>query len=290
MSTKIYNAYKLPKMQLDDFFAMIELLKKEVYKAQKKVCYQKFISKCLKMYDHKTIYPNSSVVFEKTYRSNGSKVQAISLISEWLEANELFKQSSDKITDLYFHVNFIFHKGMIYAITHEFPNSSYHKILKKVSKGKLYEYYNNTDGPKSMTTKAWRARGNEWNEVLGNSGNNDKSVKVICRLEVGLENFKEEKLNKMLTSKLQDSKRLERFAENIALQKLPPPNTNSTVDILQHMRSDNVIKQREEEKTELKKLVSYNLTVEDLFNQEYTIKRMGSDWVMNDYSIDVERF
>lgn len=170
MSTKIYNAYKLPKMTMSQFFDMVELMKKNVHKKQLELYKKQFVENCLELYDHKTLYPNSSVVF-KEYYYNNEEVSVKGIVHYMMEKNQKATKKEDKIDEFYFHVNFMFYQNRIYALTHEYPNSEYHKVFKKVSGAELYEYYDNVDHPKSITKTKWNQRGKEWDKVLDGSWN-----------------------------------------------------------------------------------------------------------------------
>lgn len=195
MSTKLYEAYKLPKMEMNQFFSMVEKIKAEVNDLQLKIYKQSFIARALLIYDFKTIHPDAKVVYEKKsedYSYRSEEMTGRGIMTSVMELEWRLAKRKDKMNMFYFHVDFMFYRGRIYAIPRTM-NSDYTKIFKKHAKAEEYGYWNNTDHPEELTQAQWNAREKEWNKVFGDSNwdasKAKNSLKLSCELDIGLQGW-----------------------------------------------------------------------------------------------------
>lgn len=188
MSTKLYNAYKLPKMNLDDFFTLVEKIKKNIGEIQDETYVKEFSEKALRIYDFKTLYPNGNIVLNYgNYQSDESEMTISSIVHKMMDISQKKHKLQDKMNSFYFHVHFLFHNDIIYAITRHL-NDKMEKVFVELTKGQSYEYYNNTDCPEDVTKEEWGLREKEWNEVFGSTSwdipNAKNSIKLQCEFEL----------------------------------------------------------------------------------------------------------
>lgn len=295
MSIKLYNSYKLPKMSMNQFFKMVQDLKKEVYKKQLALYKKEVVDTCLEIFDYLSLYPNSKVYLKETYFSEGDKIKAEGLVSHWLELNQKAKKKSDKMDQFYFHINFLFYKGTIYAITREYPNSTYHKVLKKIANAKLYEYWDNTDHPQGMTRSQWVARGKEWERVLGNSSWNpsesSNSVKVEFPFDIGLLRYDKASFPYPNEKTLSDLNRVKNEAEKLAVrEKYTKAWELDPTTIWQYMGSDEFVKRRKEIAEDLFKKLKTPSAQELFFNEVEITKNVDKDDKLNPFYLIVDNF
>lgn len=195
MSTKLYNAHKLPIMNLEEFFSLVERVKKAIKDIQVETYNKEFSEKCLKIYDFKTLYPNGNVVFNyASYQSNEGDMKISSIVSKMMEIGHKKHKQMDKMDSFYFHVHFLFHKNRIYAITRHL-NDKMEKAFSDITKAKDFCYWNNTDRPSNVTEDEWKLREKEWNDVFGNSSwdvsQSKNGIKLHCEFEICFQQYEE---------------------------------------------------------------------------------------------------
>ena len=248
MSTKLFYAYKLPKMNLKTFFEKVEQVKSAISLKQQELYQEEFLMRCLSVLDFKTLNPEAVAHFSHSYHQDNSTMKVAELVSYWMEAEDKLHKQADKMNMFYFHVHFLFRKNRIYAITRCLNHDNFDPDFVRITGAELYEYYNHTDQPEDITRAQWKKREKEWDEVFGNhawdSADAKNSVKVHINFPIQRQRYATAENPLIPPSKLILSlNRTREEAENQLIQEKFPIIPDWS-EIWAYMRSDEFIEKR----------------------------------------------
>lgn len=162
MSTKIYWAVKFKQNRLNEF---IDLVKDLIFKEEIKDWKTRFNRIPDSMVEEKIqLQKHDKIV--KLSHSLRSKIARYCIIRD--DINQMIKDSyiNSSIKDDLKEVglNIWLYKGNYYCIPFGHLSNIFHK-MKLPDWVKEYSYWNNVDQPDNISDKAWRKRGEVWDEV-----------------------------------------------------------------------------------------------------------------------------
>lgn len=275
MSIKIYNAFKIPNMTTEELFHRISLLKEEVKNQQLKFLKNEINKKCLKLFDHATIYPDTLVVFDKISYEPSYQKEVMSIVLEELELKQKIAKKNDKIDDFFFRANFYYYDNNIYVTTHQMPQRNYDSAIPKVFKdAESFEYFNNTDHPKNLTQKQWNQRNKEWQQVLGSNYRSSNCLEVNCWLQFPYDTYelKPIKLSKTL---LENPNRVKEMAVSVVQRRYKhlPDQKMLAVQLL--TGSKEYDQELNEVMKDLDSKIKKTPDISEVLESKFTVKKTG---------------
>jgi len=158
MSTKIGHGFRLHSTDLMEVHFMMEALRKVCRPLAKRGIQAYWMEAMAEEADRRIALPHLS-----------RKESVASLVNrqireDWQELQHKHRQPH---LDWSFEIALIPGKDYLLGL-HYTEQSILVEELFKLPKVEAYPYWNNTDGPKGVTRRSWKARGREWDRALGN--------------------------------------------------------------------------------------------------------------------------
>jgi len=171
MSTKIYNGFRIPHIDLFELMDQLKVLQVKLEALRLKKLSEKVAMMTCKFIDmNKAGIPlNESIVSE--FKIDGS-------FCPFMKVNNFVRRETENMKktgirnpefDFEFDVSLFTTKDWVLMITFFDNKFGYDKIWNELPNLEEYGYWNNTDRLDDVTDEEWDERGKLWDSVLGNS-------------------------------------------------------------------------------------------------------------------------
>jgi hypothetical protein len=166
MSTKIYNGYKLPRMDLDELYSFFMEIGKELRIISRELYTEALSRIAVGIVDSLALDRFNVAYWEKYMYSDMSHIYPVSVAEFCLgKTIERAKKEKDPLFDWGFSVDFIPREDkilcLLFAEKKEFIE--YWQNIKEVEE---YPYWDNSDEPEGMDYEDWKLRGKEWEDAM----------------------------------------------------------------------------------------------------------------------------
>ena len=285
MSTKLYEAFKLPKMTITVFFKKVELLKKEMNKLVQKEYEEALIKECLEIYDHMTVFPESNVFYKNIKNSHANIMR---IVNDKMDYQNGCYRKKSFLQLFYANIQFYEYKGIMYAIPRARKTNEINKLIKRITKAKSYGYWNNTDRPSGLSQREWKEREKEWDNVFGNKSWDTSNAKNNLKLEVSADVFKYNsslhslKMKHNIQKILNHPHRGLRIAESLSFDKESQKKHSS---VWSYIASEEYKSNLRKELSKIKNKLNKTINLEDLLSKEVPITNKDSE---NSYSFFID--
>lgn len=173
MSTKIYNGFRLPKMEMTELLTFSQKVKEQCQKIKTEKYHRAFADMVTAIldninggYSEKSLYMeeigvNKYVpdnVFSHVYWDIYQRIKDMKATRE-----------RDPAVDFGSEVLFIPQDDCILALFYA-ENREFTKCWKSFKEVEDYSYWNQTDRPRKITVKDWQKRSDDWDKALGGDG------------------------------------------------------------------------------------------------------------------------
>ena len=162
MSTKIYNGYKISKMNLSELDSFCIDLRNKIFEKAKELCIQKIAITSSRFIS--SLFLESFDDFPKEIIESSEKYTVL------FAARKIYMgilQQEDT-----FKCSFVFYpfKKDILATFHS-TVAEFTDIFEQSEKVKEYGYWNNTDKPENVSDKEWNKRKKDWDTIFNRNKN-----------------------------------------------------------------------------------------------------------------------
>lgn len=162
MSTKIYNGYKITKMNLSELDSFCMDLRNKIFEKAKELCIQKIAITSSRFVS--SLFLESFDDFPKEIVERSEKYTVL-FAARKIYMNILQQEDT-------FKCSFVFYpfKKDILATFHS-AVAEFTDIFEKSEKVKEYGYWNNTDKPENVSDKEWNKRKKDWDTIFNRNKN-----------------------------------------------------------------------------------------------------------------------
>ena len=257
MSTKIYNGYLLPKMDMIKLLNFCKSTQKSLQKSKNKILAKTMAELCCEKLD------------DAILKQNPKPNSVLSLVSrEIMDRVHNIKKTQSRDPEVDFESSACFfpmsNKTLVLFFSDKKEITS---TWEKTAKVKDYHYQNQTDRPNKVSAKDWKQREKDWNKVLLNKVPAVPSQNSFSFVFTDDNTFlnKEEVIKYLPSFETRCHKWAKNSLFNQALKGVDEKEFwNTFYKINDHLRTEVGLKEIKEKEEEIKKLLPQTYTLEDL--------------------------
>lgn len=162
MSTRIYDAFRFPIVNGEDWWAHALNMRKVVKNEVSAMILQRVLELAVDIHDHRTLGIEFPADINPEFEAHSSAI-------EFLKKDMAEADNSHTIRPNDFTVEcfFVPHKKHIYGKLIVNNGDIRKKLDTMFPEHEEYEYWDHTDEPEHMTRKQWKKRKKTWNKIFG---------------------------------------------------------------------------------------------------------------------------
>lgn len=257
MSTKLFDAWRMPTMTMPKFQKWLDELRASLKPIADNQIMTVVAERAIRAYDTKYVFPNSAEIKDLP---NGLVGAWSNVMSEYKKT----KKEGERHPSVDVECEIIFHfKGRYIYMVMFSEQREYKDHLESLPGVEHYGYWNNTDKPDNISQREWRRREKLWDEAFKGGPMFTAGVTFMLVGDYNLPMPKKGDIEPYFTEWKQ---RVNAMLDSCMLQKYPEPITVGNIfKAYEWMRKDpEALKIREEVRPDVEKMMKRDLEFDDL--------------------------